>query len=55
MQTKWWRPQTHPPSRGGFVAPVQLTVEGGGHELLVNADVRNVVVEFFRGTDVRAR
>lgn len=41
--------------RWGFHDSSHLIVENGGHETLPSADVQAVVVDFFKGVDVRGR
>lgn len=41
--------------RWGFHDSAHLIVENGGHETLPSADVQAVVVDFFKGVDVRGR
>jgi pimeloyl-ACP methyl ester carboxylesterase len=41
--------------RWGFPNSVHLIVENGGHETLPSADVQTVIVDFFKGHDVKAR
>ncbi len=41
--------------RWGFPASTHLIVENGGHETLPSADVQAVVVDFFKGVDVKGR
>jgi pimeloyl-ACP methyl ester carboxylesterase len=41
--------------RWGFPNSTHLIVENGGHETLPSPDVQTVVVDFFRGQDVRGR
>jgi hypothetical protein len=41
--------------RWGFPDSTHLIVENGGHETLPSAEVQAVVVDFFKGADVRGR
>jgi pimeloyl-ACP methyl ester carboxylesterase len=41
--------------RWGFPDSTHLIVENGGHETLPSTDVQSVVVDFFRGVNVRGR
>lgn len=41
--------------RWGFPESTHLIVENGGHETLPGEEVQAVVVEFFKGADVRGR
>ncbi len=41
--------------RWGFPNSVHLIVENGGHETLPSKEVQSVVVDFFKGQDVRGR
>jgi pimeloyl-ACP methyl ester carboxylesterase len=41
--------------RWGFPDSTHLIVENGGHETLPSAEVQSVVVDFFKGVDVRGR
>ena len=41
--------------RWGFPNSVHLVVENGGHETLPSSEVQTIIVDFFKGQDVKGR